>query len=171
MVKMLGIILAVVLLISMTAFTGCSRSDSSQDEKAAPDFKLNNLNGQSITLSSFRGKAVLINFWSTTCPPCLAEMPHFQGLYEDWTASNKAVVLTINMGESLSTVKSYIQSNKYTFPVLLDSEGEVAQLYGIQYTPTSILVGKDGLVKYGVIGAFKDKEAIVKAIGGYISEN
>jgi peroxiredoxin len=172
MKKIPGIILAIMFLTSITILTGCSgdNSQNSQIYITAPDFKLQNLDGQTISLSSFRGKAVFINFWATTCPPCVKEMPYLQELYTDWSARNDVVILSIDMGESEGTILNFMQSHNLTLPVLLDSQLKVAEKYRIQYTPTSILVGKDGQVKYRVIGAFKDKAAIVKAVEGYLTK-
>jgi peroxiredoxin len=166
-----GIILAIIFLTSIAVLMGCSGEDSqnSQIYDTAPDFKLKNLDGQTISLSSFQGKAVFINFWATTCPPCVEEMPYLQELYTDWSARNDVVILTIDMGESEGTIQNFMQSHNLTLTVLLDSQLKVAEKYKIRYTPTSILVGKDGQVKYRVIGAFKDKAAIVKAVEGYIN--
>lgn len=170
MAKVFKAVLAITLLIGIMVLIACSGTNDSQNINSAPDFELDNLNGTTTALSSFAGKAVFINFWATTCPPCVAEMPHFQALYEDWSGSNEVIILTINIGESLSTVKSFMKSNNYSFLVLLDSQAKVAEQYRIQYTPTSILVGKDRQVKFRVIGAFKDKAAIIKTIDGALSE-
>ena len=72
------------------------------------------------------------------------------------------VLLTINIGEDPATVKNFIQTNKYTFPVLLDSQYEVAGKYNVQYIPTSFFIDKDGKIKTDMIGPFKNKAAIEK---------
>jgi len=162
--KMLIWFSALLLIAGMLLFPACSGTENT-DSSAAPDFSLNDLSGQPVSLSSLKGRTVLINFWTTTCPPCVAEMPHFQELQQDWAARDDVALLAINMGESAATVGTFIQKNNYSFPVLLDSQLNVSSKYKIRYTPTSILIGKDGQVKQKVIGPFKNKEAILKAIG------
>ncbi len=129
--------------------------------KLAPDFKLQNLDGQSISLSDLQGKPVLLNFWATWCPPCRAEMPYIQQIYEEW--SDKGLeVLAIDIGESSSKVKEFLQSQGLSIPVLLDTEKNVAQEYNITGIPTTFFIDKDGIIQEKVIGAFPSKGAIEK---------
>lgn len=107
------------------------------------DFSLTDLNGNNISLSDFRGKRVLLNFWATWCGPCKAEMPDLQKLYQEFLDKD-VVVLTVNLGENKNTVKKFIEKNNYEFIVLLDSKNEVGNLYKIQYIPTSYFINEDG---------------------------
>jgi peroxiredoxin len=170
MKKAIGIILVLVLTIGLLGLTACSGSrDGLKIDQTAPDFKLNNLDGQSVSLNSFKGKAVFVNFWSSTSSSSVNEMPAFQELYKSWSARSDIVLLTIDIGEDKTTVKDFIQKNNYTFPVLLDTQYEVAGKYGIQYAPTSILIGKDGKVQLNTIGGFKDVAAIEKQLANFLS--
>lgn len=168
--KLFRLAAASILIIVILALAACSGGSGPgvQIGSPAPDFTLRDLNGQSISLSNFLGKAVLINFWSTTCPPCVEEMPYFEALHQDWENRNDIVLITVNMGEDSTRVKNFIQSKNYTFPVLLDGSFEAAQKYRVQYTPTTVLIGKDGTVKFSISGPFKDKAAIEKQVAGYL---
>jgi peroxiredoxin len=170
MAKIVRLILIVALLTGLPALLACSGGDSQglQLGYPAPDFRLNDLNNKSVSLSGYLGKVVFLNFWATTCPPCVEEMPHFQALFQDWSARDDVVILTIDIGEDAGLVRNFMQSHQYSFPVLLDTQLKVAEEYRIQYTPTSLVVDKAGLLQYKVIGAFKDKAAIVKAIEGLL---
>ena len=170
MKKAIGIILVLVLTIGFLGLTSCSSSSNGlKIDQTAPDFKLNNLEGQSVSLNSFKGKSVFVNFWSSTSSSSVYEMPAFQELYKNWSGRSDIVLLTIDIGEDKTTVKDFIQKNNYTFPVLLDSQYEVSGKYGIQYAPTSILIGKDGKVKLNTIGGFKDVSAIEKQLANFLS--
>jgi peroxiredoxin len=171
MPKIAAFVLMLVLLLCLAALTACSGNNDRnfQAGSYAADFTLDNLDRQPVSLGSLRGKAVFINFWATTCPPCVKEMPYIQELYLDWSSRSDVAVLTINNAESASTVKNFIQAGRYTFPVLLDAQLEVAQKYRIQYLPTSILVDRDGILQYRVIGPFSSKAAILKAMSGLLS--
>lgn len=125
----------------------------------APDFRLPALDGQTITLSSFKGKPVLINFWKTTCPPCVLEMPHLQATFDEWSKKG-LVFLSVNIGEEVATVREFIQSNGYTFPVLLDSDYDASEKYNFEFVPTSFFIDKDGIIQVRVSGAFRDKGAV-----------
>jgi len=135
----------------------------------APDFKLNNLGGQNVSLNSFGGKLVFLNFWSSTSSTCIKDRPVFQELSETWLDRNDVALLTINIGEEPETVKDFMESKKYTFPVLLDTQFEVASSFGVKYMPTSILIGEDREVKLNTIGEFKSVAAIEKQIAGFLN--
>ena len=151
------IILALALLVS-----GCSvgfRGSSTSDEEQAPDFTLEDLDGQTVSLGDFRGEPVLLNFWATWCSPCRIEMPYLQQIYEEWS-DRRLVLLTVNIGESPSTVKQFMQVNNLSLPVLLDTSKSVSRKYMISGIPTTIFIDKDGIIRGRVIGAFTSKEAI-----------
>ncbi|MCL5036320.1 MAG: TlpA family protein disulfide reductase [Chloroflexi bacterium] len=117
-----------------------SRSDQ------APDFTLKTINGHEISLSSLRGKNVaLIDFWATWCPPCRETMPHLQALQNKY-GSKGLTIMSINLQERESTVKRFAKSNGYTFNILLDPTGEVADSYSVSGIPTLVLVDKTGNV-------------------------
>lgn len=109
----------------------------------APDFKLKDLSGKELSLSDLKGKKVFLNFWATWCPPCKQEMPEIQKLYEE-TKDSDLVIITVDIGEPLGEVKSFIDKNKYSFKVLLDSNQSVATKYNITAIPTSYFIDEEG---------------------------
>ena len=162
--KMLKVMLVIILLSVLTSglvMASCTPSSAQGVEVGdrAPDFQLQNLYGQSVSLSDQRGLPVLINFWATWCPPCRGEMPYIQGIYEEWSDKG-LVVLAINIGESSSTVEGFMQSNSLSFTVLLDTKQDVAQRYNIQYIPTTFFIDKDGIIQDKEIGPFQSKTQI-----------
>jgi peroxiredoxin len=167
--RFIGIILALILATGVLTLVACSSGTSAQIviDSPAPDFRLKNLEGQTVSLSSFLGKPVFLNFWATTCGPCIEEMPYLQQIQNDW-ASKGLVFLSINIGEDTDRVKHFIQSYQYTFPVLLDSQYEVAGKYNVRYTPTSIFIDTEGKIKTDIIGAFKNKASVEKEIASLI---
>jgi peroxiredoxin len=159
--KIKFLILALVAASLIPGVTACSNNGptSLAIDQPVPDFTLPGMSGQNVSLSSQTGKTVVINFWATTCQPCRDEMPYFQAFYDSW--KNRGVVfLPVNIGENSGTVAAFLRDFGLTFPVLLDSQGEVAGKYGVQFTPTTLFIGKDGRLKSEVVGAFKDKAAI-----------
>jgi peroxiredoxin len=169
MKSLLRISLALALISGIILLTACAGGNGQvlTINSPAPDFQLKDLDGQSVSLGSFLGKTVLINFWATTCPPCVGEMPHLQDLYNSWVKRNDVVLLTINGGETFETVKKFIQTNQYTFPVLLDSRYEVAAKYNVKYIPNSFFIDKKGNIKISVIGPFKNKAAIEAELASF----
>lgn len=119
----------------------------------APNFTLKNLQGKTVDLSSFRGQVVLVNFWATWCPPCLQEMPSMEKL-QTLMAGEKFVMLAINVEEDgEDNVRHFLKGNPHSFPILLDSEAEVQELYGVYRFPETFVVGKDGIITDHIIGA------------------
>ena len=158
--KMLIAIL-VMILTSGLLITGCT--DGSEPTatvgKAAPDFQLQNLDGQSISLNDLKGKPVLVNFWATWCRPCVSEMPYIQEIYDEWSGKG-LIVLAINIGDSSSEAEQFLQDHNLSLPVLLDTNKAVAQRYNIRGIPTTFFIDKDGIIQEKIIGAFPNKEAI-----------
>lgn len=109
----------------------------------ARDFTLKDIEGNEVTLSDLRGKAVFLNFWASWCPPCKAEMPDIEQLYQE-TKDTDLVILTINSGEGATVAKRFMEENNYTFMVLDDSKGEVSDLYRVMALPTSLFIDKNG---------------------------
>jgi thiol-disulfide isomerase/thioredoxin len=144
---------------------GCSAPSSVEMGKPAPDFQLPDLDGEKINLSDFKGKPVLLNFWASWCHPCEKEMPYLQQVYEEWP---ELVVLTVNLGDSPSTVNRFMQSHQLSLPVLLDTKQSLAQKYNVVSIPTTFFIDKDGIARAKIIGSFPSKEAIEKALSQII---
>lgn len=118
----------------------------------APDFKLKDLNGKEVSLSDYKGKNVLLNFWASWCPPCRAEMPDIEKLYQE-TKNTDTIILAVNLGEDRGTVKSFIDANKYNFNILLDSDQQAAAEFNISSIPSWFFINKDGNIVTSHIGA------------------
>ena len=116
------------------------------------DFKLLDLNGNEVNLSDYQGKVIMLNFWATWCPPCRREMPSMEALYKKMEGSN-FVMIAVNIQEKSSVVKEFIQKNKYTFPVILDENGEASNKYQIRAIPTTYIIDTKGKVAGVFTGA------------------
>ncbi len=119
----------------------------------AIDFTLTDQFGNTHTLSDYKGKTVFLNFWATWCPPCRAEMPDIQKLYDtyDTEGDDALIVLGIaapNMGSEKSEegIKEFLSENGYTYPVVMDTTGEIFTAYGIYSFPTTFMIDRDGNV-------------------------
>lgn len=118
-------------------------------DKPAPDFTLMNLSGEEVSLSDYRGKIVLINFWATWCGFCDMEMPDLQRLDDE---NDDLVVLAVDVMEDKETVQKYIDEGGYNFEVVLDEKGDITKTYLVSGFPTSYFVDPDGILLGGVPG-------------------
>lgn len=134
----------------------------------APDFELQSLDGQSVSLSDLQGKPVLLNFWATWCRPCVSEMPYLQEIHDEWAGKGLAL-LAVNIGESSAKVKEFIQNHNLSLPVLLDSNQDVALEYNIRYIPTTFFIDKNGIIQAVKFGAFSSKAEIEEILSKIIS--
>jgi thiol-disulfide isomerase/thioredoxin len=134
--------------------------------KIAPDFTLETLNGEKVTLSELKGKKVFINFWASWCPPCRDEMPEIQTFSKQHPDIVILAVDLRNTEKSDEAVKEYIAESSYTFPVLLDRKGDVSQSYKVLTLPTSYFVNTKGEVQYKFIGPLtvEKMEELVKSL-------
>ena len=146
-------------------------ADSAQEQNliAAPDFTLVDQYGETHTLSDYKGKIVFLNFWATWCPPCRAEMPYIQELYEKYSQPDSDVAILgvafPNMGKetSIDGISKFLEENGYTYPVVMD-EGATLQLpYYITAYPTTFIINPEGYV-LGYIPGSMTKEIMEDVI-------
>lgn len=125
----------------------------------APDFHLQTLTGDNISLSDFRGKPVLLNFWATWCGPCRFEMPFLQQVNDSWS-SKGLVVLAVDYGEKPAVIEKFMIELNLSMIVPMDTDGKVTKSYLIGGLPTTFLIDKDGVIRQKVVGAFPNAATI-----------
>jgi cytochrome c biogenesis protein CcmG, thiol:disulfide interchange protein DsbE len=128
-----------------------------QQGGTATNFTLPSLDGGDIALADYDGDVVIMNFWATWCPPCRAEMPALNRFYEAHRDEG-LVILAINEQEDVGTVRPFIQTNNLSFPVLLDSQGRVAQQYTTRSFPTTFIIDRDGVIQHVQTGEISEHE-------------
>ena len=137
-----------------------SEDEAEQQKTPAPlaDLELTDQFGNTHTLSDYKGKVIFLNFWATWCGPCRNEMPDIQKLYDEYSAQGEdaeVVILGIagpgiGQEESAEEIADFMTENGYTYPVLMDTSGEMFTQYGISAFPTTFMIDKDGNV-YGYV--------------------
>ncbi|MFX3635863.1 MAG: redoxin domain-containing protein [Candidatus Pristimantibacillus sp.] len=121
----------------------------------APDFQLLDLQGNEASLSDYRGKKVIMNFWASWCPPCRVEMPHMEKIHLDYKDED-VVILSVNLTSTESSADkagAFVSEHDLTFPVLLDEQGITQQQYKIRAYPTTVFVQSDGIIHERIQGA------------------
>jgi peroxiredoxin len=124
----------------------------------APDFTLQTIDGQSVTLSDFRGKMVMLVLWVMECKECIYELPHIQAIYDEKPSDNVAII-TVNVNNNVSEVQEFVDFNKYTFTVLLDLDAEVCIDYR-RGAPTTFFIDANGIVVEFIDKTFQSRDEI-----------
>ena len=133
----------------------------------APDFTIETLDDESLTLADLRGRVVLLNFWGTWCGPCRREMPEFQKAYEEWYPQGFEIV-AIAYNDNEEAMAAFRDEFGLSFPLALDHSGEINDAYGIQTRPSSYLLGKDGVIlarHFGIMTEAQLSEMLNDAFG------
>ena len=127
------------------------KSTSISKEKIAPDFSLKTLKGNTINLSDFNGKVIIIDFWATSCPPCRAEIPHFIILYEKYRDEGFQM-LGVVLDEDKASVEDFAKEYNINYPLLIPDK-KVLKDYGpIIYIPTTFVISSDGYIYKKYVG-------------------
>ncbi len=171
--KALSVMLVSLLItgsVTLTAvgMTACSGNQPLRYNEPVPNFKLEDITGKTVSLSDYSGKSVLLHFWDSTYDVSIKELVFLQSVHEDWQKSGKAVLLTVDIGESAETVKAFMENHSFTFPVLLDTDGEVARKYSLTHQPWSVFISQDGKMKLNVLGPFANKAAVEKQLAEFL---
>jgi thiol-disulfide isomerase/thioredoxin len=133
--------------------------------KPAPETKLKDLAGKTVSLADFKGKIVLVDFWATWCAPCRKEMPIFEKLHREFAGQDVAIV-TIDSDEPELTPAQYMKDEKFTFPVLLAEGTDAVARWNVAAFPTTFVVDAEGRVAAFAIGSRPEpglRELIEKA--------
>ena len=116
--------------------------------ETAPGFSLEDLAGEKVELEDFRGKVVLLDFWSTRCPPCRKAMPHLQELHEKYK-NEGLVVVGVSLDVNKRVVERFLQALRCDFLILMDPQGrETGRLYRIRFIPTTLIIDKKGVIRF-----------------------
>jgi len=132
--------LTVAALLSLASYAVELREE-------APDFTLKSLDGSNLRLQEYRGQVVLINFWASWCGPCRQEMPLLDRLHNRYEDTGFAV-LGVNVEGEIEPAQKVVDKTRVGFPVLLDAEQKVSEIYALEAMPSTVVVDRDGVVRY-----------------------
>lgn len=146
-----AVIVGVVLAVYFRGGGSQASGPAALQGQAAPSFDVPSLAGSPSGLNAYRGRVVVMNLWASWCPPCRAEMPDLQHLYQSYKSRN-VVVLGVDQGESADRVRAFAQSLDIHYPILLDQQQQYGRVYAALGLPTTILVNPQGIVVRGFDG-------------------
>lgn len=134
-------------------------SQSIAEGKKAPNFSIVASDGAQVKLSNYKGKALLLHFWATWCPPCRKELPSMEKFSQRTSEKNSRIAFfAICVSDTEKNRATFMKQNKYTFAGALDERGDVALKYGVQGIPTSVLISPDGIVEKIHVGMMSESQ-------------
>ncbi|MGA9174537.1 MAG: thiol-disulfide oxidoreductase ResA [Thermoactinomyces sp.] len=145
--------LFMVALVGLALYQAMNRDHADKPDvgETAPDFQLETLDGKQMKLSDFKGKAVLLNFWGSWCDPCRKEMPVLEQAYKEY--KNKGfTIVAVNIAETNVAASAFARQYGLTFPILMDRDRDVVDLYKVGPIPTSLLIDPKGKITKRVEG-------------------
>jgi peroxiredoxin len=164
-----GLVLLAALM-ALPAFDGWSMGSRVPTVgMQAEDFRLPDLAGKEQSLSQYRGKIVLVNFWATWCKPCTTEMPAMQTMY-DKLRDKGFVVLAVNELEDDARVREHIKQYGHTFPVLMDHDNKVANQFGVVGLPVSVFIDQEGRVQEYIKGGLLTEQKIDETVARILKQ-
>lgn len=151
------VLLGIIFLLLFVIPVGCKSSAFAPEiglskGNTAPNFQLEDLNGNLVSLWDLRGKVVLLNFWTSYCGWCKKEMPSMEEIYQDYKDKGFEI-LAVNIKGDKDGLREFMNKNGFTFPVLLDSDGAAARTYQVQGVPNTYIIDSRGIIQEVVLGA------------------
>ncbi len=167
-IQMRLILLFSVLIVISPVSAGSLMEPMGSKSKTA-NFNLENTRGEEVSLSDYKGKFVLLNFWATWCAPCRKEMPAMSSLHNDLKDAGLEVV-GVHVGPSLAGVKKFLESVPVSFTILIDKDMSLAS-WGVQGLPTTFLINPEGLLIFKAIGEREwDSPEMVKFLQDQVTQ-
>ena len=149
----------ILLGLAFSVFAATSLASSGLAGQPAPDFALKSSSGKNLRLSEYRGDVVMVNFWATWCGPCRQEMPLLDELYSRYQRVGFSL-LGVNIDDNSTKAMDMVSELGVNFPVLFDSRKEVSKLYQVEAMPVTVLIDREGTVRYvhhGYKPGYEDK--------------
>jgi len=156
------IVFAVIIVVLFSFFIIAQESEELAGRRA-PNFVLENLDGDYVELNQEIGEGpILLSFWATWCKPCIEELTEFKKLYNEYKDKGfKLLAISTDSERTVAKVKPYVKSKNYDFPVLYDTSGDVARIYYARAVPFTVLIDKHGAIVYTHLGYMRGDEQIV----------
>ncbi|WP_044340132.1 thiol-disulfide oxidoreductase ResA [Rossellomorea aquimaris] len=160
------LIRTIILIVLTSAVAYTLYANFTKDERGqlkvgdqAPDFVLEDMEGNKHRLSDYEGQGVFLNFWGTWCKPCEREMPYMNNQYKKYKDQG-VQILAVNVGESDFLINRFVSKHGLEFPILVDKEEEVQNAYGIDPLPTTFLINPQGEIEKIITGTMSEEDII-----------
>ncbi len=153
--------LAIVAVLLLPALAACTPTQAAGVGRPAPDFSLEDIDGNTVRLRDLRGQTVFLNFWASWCGPCRVEMPDIQKIHErygDWGVT----IIGIDLDETVAEVREFTEAGGFTWTFVIDTTGEVARDYRVDIIPTSFFIDGEGTIRSIALGAMSEAQIEAK---------
>ena len=159
-----GRVLIILSLLVLIAILGGCGSFSTplpalDGTTPVPDITLPTPDGETLSLSDYRGQVIFLNFWGTYCPPCVAEMPELQAVYQELEGQD-FVLIGLNAEEKPETVQAFIEKNGITFPIIISDDATINPQYQLKHMPTTWFIDKNGILRGKIVGQMSKEMAL-----------
>ncbi len=159
-----GRVLIILSLLVLIAILGGCGSFSTplpalDGTTPVPDITLPTPDGETLSLSDYRGQVIFLNFWGTYCPPCVAEMPELQAVYQELEGQD-FVLIGLNAEEKPETVQAFIEENGITFPIIISDDATINPQYQLKHMPTTWFIDKHGILRGKIVGQMSKEMAL-----------
>lgn len=135
-------------------------------EETAPDFALEDLEGNSVSLSSYKGKVLILNFWATWCPPCREEIPDFIKAYEEYKSEGLEILGVSVDRITQKKLGDWVAKARINYPIVIATPKMVMDYEPGDYIPATIVIDREGLIRYRHVGLM-DKETLIRLFKTY----
>lgn len=147
-----------IAVMTLGLLFGCTEKADQVDSTVAPGFTLQDLNGKSVSLSDYRGKVVVLEFWATWCPPCRAAIPGLETLHNKYKAQGLVILaVSMDISEDWNFVKSFVKDYRMTYPVLKGTDA-VASQYRVRAIPLLLVLDKKGNIVKQHVGYIPEED-------------
>lgn len=136
-----------IVCLMLIGYVGATSASTVAVSSPAPDFTLKSLDGTNLRLEEYRGQVVLLNFWASWCGPCRQEMPVLDKIHQRYEDTGFAV-LGVNVEGEAAPAQEIVDKTDITFPVLIDAGQSVSELYELEAMPSTVVIDRDGMVRY-----------------------
>ncbi|SDI56399.1 thiol-disulfide oxidoreductase ResA [Natribacillus halophilus] len=156
-----AILLTLTLGVGYVFYTNFIQAEPAavSEGEQAPNFALENMDGERVELADYEGQGVFLNFWGTFCPPCEDEMPYMEDQHQQY-ADEDVEILAVNVGESELTIDRFAERHQLTFPLLKDENRDVLDQYGVGQLPATYLIDESGEVEHIRTGGMSEQHVI-----------
>ena len=142
---------SLIIAFSVTAHLACGKKGVIKVGKLAPDFEYVDLRGNVGHLYDFRGNVILLRFWADWCNYCWKEMPVLEQFYRE-TKDHGFIVIGVNVGQDRDVADAFVEKNGLTYPIFIDTEGQLANRYGVHGIPTNFIINQEGVIMEVILG-------------------